>query len=359
MTESPTHKESSEITIQCKKVAVVVLGYNSCDYLKEFLPSVVATDYDDFTVVYVDNASVDDSVDYVSSALPEVEIFRIYENHGFTNGYEESLPHIKAEYYVLINSDVKVEPNWLAPMMKLMEEDDTIGACQPKVIHQPSPPQFDHAGASGGMIDKYGYPFCRGRIFNHVEDDEGQYDDVIEIFWATGACMLIRSKLYHGLGGLDNDFYAHMEEIDLCWRMQNAGFRLLVVPEGKVYHVGGSIITYGSFSKIFHNYRNNLIMMYKNLNQTDLWRIIPIRILLDQVAALKAFLTGNFTEWKAILSADFQFLIRLGKWKKNRRDAQSHVNNPNLRGVYKRSIVFDSFILKKEKFIDLELTDFE
>ena len=354
MTEHPTRQGRPGPIIQCKKVAVVVLGYNSCNYLKAFLPSVVSTDYDDFTVVYVDNASVDESVDYVRSTYPEIEIFRIYENHGFTNGYEESLPHIKAEYYVLINSDVQVDKNWLSPMMKLMEADNSIGACQPKVIHQPNPPQFDHAGASGGLIDKYGYPFCRGRIFHHVEDDKGQYDDVMEIFWATGACMLIRAELYHGLGGLDNDFYAHMEEIDLCWRMQNAGYRLLVVPEGTVYHVGGSVITYGSFSKLYHNYRNNLIMMYKNLNRKDLWKILPIRIVLDQVAALKALVSGNFTEWKAILSADFQFLFRLGKWKKNRAAAQSHVNNPHVGGVYKRSIVYDFFVKKKKSYTALD-----
>jgi GT2 family glycosyltransferase len=346
-------------TIQCKKVAVVVLGYNSLDYIKAFLPSVVATDYDDFTTVYVDNASVDDSVEYVKSTFPQIEVFRIYENHGFTNGYEESLPHIKAEYYVLINSDVKVEANWLAPMMKLMEADPTIGACQPKVIHQPSPPMFDHAGASGGYLDQYGYAFCRGRLFHEVEDDTHQYDDIREIFWATGACMLTRAELYHGLGGLDNDFYAHMEEIDLCWRMKNAGYKLLVVPEGVVYHVGGSIITYGSFTKIFHNYRNNLIMMYKNLLPSQVWSTLIIRLILDQIAAIKALISGNWTEWRAILAADFQFISKLAKWRKNRREAQQHVNTPNLKGMYKRSIVLDVFLKKKKKFSELDLNYFE
>ncbi len=341
--------------IQCKKVAVVVLGYNSCAYLKAFLPSIVATDYDDFTTVYVDNASVDDSVEFVNSNFPEIKIFRIYENHGFTNGYEESLPHISAEYYVLINSDVMVEPNWLAPMMKHMEEDPTVGACQPKVHHQPTPGLFDYGGASGGYMDKFGYCFCRGRLFHHIEQDDGQYDDTREIFWATGACMLIRSQLYHDLGGLDNDFYAHMEEIDLCWRLKNAGYRLLVVPEGVVHHVGGSIITYGSFTKIFHNYRNNLIMLYKNLIGGNVWRVIPIRLLLDQIAAMKALFSGNWTEWRAILAADFQFLFRIRKWTKNRRLAQQHVQRPNLKGIYRRSIVLDVFLRKKKKFSELNL----
>ena len=345
--------EDDQTIIQCRKVAVVVLGYNSVDYLKRFLPSIVATDYDDFTTVYVDNASADNSVEFVSETFPEIEIFRIYENHGFTDGYESSLPYIKAEYYVLLNSDVKVEPNWLKPMVDLMEADKTIGACQPKVIHEPNPPYFDHAGAAGGFIDKYGYPFCRGRLFHHVEQDHNQHDEPMEIFWATGACMLIRAELYHELGGLDNDFYAHMEEIDLCWRLQLAGHRLMVVPEGKVYHVGGSVISYGSFSKIFHNYRNNLIMLYKNLPASSLWKILPVRLILDQIAALKALVTGHFTEWRAICWADIQFLFKLSKWKKNRKQAQGFNVNSNIRGVYQKSIVYDVFVNKKVKFSEL------
>lgn len=341
--------------IKCKKVAVVVLGYNSRNYLEKFLPSVIATAYDDFTTVYVDNASDDDSVAFVEKNFPDVPIFRIYTNRGFTNGYEESLPHIEAEYYVLLNSDVEVDPNWLAPMMKLMEDDKTIGACQPKVIHQPSPPLFDYAGASGGFMDKYGYTFCRGRLFNHVEEDEHQYDDIREIFWATGACMLVRAKLYHQLEGLDNDFYAHMEEIDLCWRIKNAGYKILVVPEGVVYHVGGTIIKYGSFTKIYHNYRNNLVMLFKNLPANKVWHIIPCRLALDNVAAAKALFTGNFTEFRGIVAALFQFVFRLGKWMGNRKAARKHVERPNMTGVYNRSVVLDFFLRKKKIFADLNL----
>ncbi|MFY0643133.1 MAG: glycosyltransferase family 2 protein [Bacteroidia bacterium] len=340
--------------IQCKKVAVVLLGYNSVDYLAEFIPSVLKTDYDDFDLVYVDNASKDDSVNYVKEHFPEVKIFRIYENHGFTGGYTNSLPYIKAEYFVLLNSDVEVEPDWLKYQMERMESNEKLGAVQPKILHQKNKALFDYAGASGGYIDKFGYPFCRGRIFNHIEKDEGQYDDSRSIFWASGACMLVRSELYHRLGGLDNDFYAHMEEIDLCWRIKNAGYDIEVVPEAVVYHVGGSIISYGSFEKIYHNFRNNLVMMYKNLPSSLLIpRLIP-RLFLDLAAAAKALVSGNFTEFRAILKADADFVFSLGKWKKNRNQAQIHCAvQPNTAGSYPRSIVSDFFVRGRKNFSEL------
>lgn len=208
-------------------------------------------------------------------------------------------------------------------------------------------------------MDKYGYCFCRGRLFHHLEEDKGQYEDNREIFWATGACMLIRSELYHGLGGLDNDFYAHMEEIDLCWRMKNAGYKLMVVPSGVVYHVGGSVITYGSFTKLYHNYRNNLVMMYKNLRGGQLLSRLGVRLVLDQVAAAKALLSGNFTEFKAVEKANFDFLFRLGKWKKNRKEAQSHYAQPELGGQYMGNIVIDVFAKGIKSFSQLKESKFK
>ena len=342
---------STEQGIKCKKVAVVLLGYNSRSYLEKFIPSVLKTDYDDFDLVYVDNASTDDSVSYVETHFPEVKIFRIYENHGFTGGYTSSLPHIDAEYYVLLNSDVEVTPNWLTRQMERMEANPNLGACQPKLLHYNTPEIFDYAGASGGFIDKYGYPFCRGRIFDQVEKDNNQYDTIMPIFWASGACMLVRAELYHRLGGLDYDFFAHMEEIDLCWRIHNAGYSIEVVPEAVVYHVGGSIISYGSFEKIYHNFRNNLIMMYKNLPSSKLLPRIGMRLILDVIAASKALLGRNTTEFKAIVWADVQFLIHLRKWTKNRRASKAHwVPTPNTEGVYNKSMVFDFFVNKKRKF---------
>ena len=345
--------------IFCKKVAVVVLGYNSLDYLKKFLPTILKTKYEDFTLVYVDNGSSDDSVAYVAEHLPEVEIFRIYDNKGFANGYQASLSYINAEYYVLVNSDIAVTEDWLGILMEEIEHDPKIGACQPKMLHEPQPELFDYAGASGGFIDAFCYPFCRGRLFHHLEADEKQYEDVCEIFWASGACMLIRSELYHKLGGLDETFYAHMEEIDLCWRIKNAGFKILVVPKSVVYHVGGSVITYGSFSKLYHNYRNTLIMMTKNLSRRELLLLLPTRIVLDQVAALRALLSGNFTELKAIVAADFKFIFGLNKWVKARRSARKHISSPNLKGRYKKSLIIDVFIRKIIKFSELDYNEFK
>jgi GT2 family glycosyltransferase len=339
--------------IVCKKVAVVVLGYNSLAYLQKFIPSILKTKYENFTLVYVDNGSSDDSASYVKEHFPEVEIFRIYVNKGFANGYQASLPYINSEYYVLLNSDVAVTEDWLTILMEKMEEDTDIGACQPKMLHEPEPELFDYAGASGGFIDAFCYPFCRGRLFHRFESDEKQYDQVCEVFWASGACMLIRSALYHKLGGLDELFYAHMEEIDLCWRIKNAGYKILVVPKAVVYHVGGSVISYGSFSKIFHNYRNTLIMMTKNLRLRELIVLLPARILLDQVAALRALLIGNFTELKAIILADIQFFIGFNKWLNGRKSARKHVSTPNNVGRYNGSLVIDVFLRKKTKFSQL------
>lgn len=345
--------------ILCEEVAVVVLGYNSQKYLARFLPSLVATSYDKCTIVYVDNASDDDSVDYVEKTFPSIRVLRIYENHGFTGGYTYSLPFIEAEYYVLINSDVRVEPDWLTEMMQVIKQDEGIGACQPKIRHEPEPQQFDYGGASGGYIDRFGFTFCRGRIFHVIEDDRGQYEDNQDIFWASGACMLIRASLYHELGGLDNDFYAHMEEIDLCWRLRNHGYRIVVVPSSVVYHVGGSIISYGSFSKIYHNFRNNLIMMYKNLPKRRLVITIIARMAIDQIRAMMTLFTGRWTEFRAIWAAHLNFIKNLSKWSVSRRRAQSAVRQPKLSGIYQRSIVLDAFILKRTTFGQLHKKDFE
>mgnify|MGYP003836157413 FL=1 len=350
--QEPNMSQPEEI--HCKKVAVVVLGYNSVEFLKKFLPTILKTKYEDYTPVYVDNGSSDESVAYVTENFPEVEIFRIYVNNGFANGYQESLPYIKAEYYVLINSDVAVTENWLGTLVEEIEKDQKVGVCQPKILHEPKPEMFDYAGASGGFIDAFCYTFCRGRIFHHIEADEKQYEDVCEIFWASGACMLIRSELFHKLGGLDEEFYAHMEEIDLCWRVKNAGYKILVVPQSVVYHVGGSVITYGSFSKLYYNYRNNLIMMIKNLSVLKMILLVPARIMLDQLSALMAIFLGNFTELRAIIAGDFKFIIGLNKWLKARKLSRKHIVEPNLKGWYKKSLVIDVFIKKKTKFNQLK-----
>ena len=340
-------------TIKCKKVAVALLGYNSKDLLEKFIPSILKTDYDDYTLVYIDNASVDDSVEFVEKNFPEIEIFKVKENQGFTGGYDQSLPYIDAEYYVLLNSDVEVAPGWLAPIINAMEQDDSVGAAQPKTLHEPNKQLFDYGGASGGFIDKYGYTFCRGRIFDTMEEDQNQYDTPMEIFWATGACMAVRAELYHRLGGLDNSFYAHMEEIDLCWRIKNAGYKIMVYPESVVYHMGGSVITYGSFTKLYHNYRNNLVMMLKNLPEGNVFTPIFLRMILDGVAAVRALLTFSFTEFRAILMAHLHFYTRMGQWKERRREAMQHYVSTPTTGVYNRSIVWDYFVRKIKTFEEL------
>jgi GT2 family glycosyltransferase len=342
------------VRIKCKKVAVALLGYNSKDFLEKFIPSILKTDYEDYTLVYIDNASTDDSVEFVKSNFPSVEIFQIKVNKGFTGGYCNSLPYIDAEYYVLLNSDVEVTPGWLKPIIEEMDKDPSIGAAQPKTLHEPIRDQFDYAGASGGFIDKYGYAFCRGRIFNSIEKDSLQHEEPMEIFWATGACMVVRAELYHNLGGLDNHFYAHMEEIDLSWRIKNAGYKIMVYPNAVVYHVGGSVITYGSFTKFYHNYRNNLVMMFKNLPKGKVFKTMFLRMMLDGVAATRALVVFRFTEFRAIFMAHMHFYSKMKKWKSRRKAAQEHYVKESTTGVYNRSLVWDYFVKKKKKFSDLK-----
>jgi GT2 family glycosyltransferase len=340
--------------IKCKKVAVALLGYNSRDFLDKFIPSILKTEYEDFTLVYIDNGSTDDSVEFVTKKFPSVEIFEIAKNAGFTGGYIKSLAFIDAKYYVLLNSDVEVTPTWLTPIIEAMDKDENIGAAQPKTLHEPKKEQFDYAGASGGYIDKYGYAFCRGRIFDSIELDKNQYDTPQEVFWATGACMIVRSKLYHKLGGLDGSFFTHMEEIDLSWRIKNAGFKIMVFPQSIIYHVGGSIIKYGSFTKFYHNYRNNLVMLLKNLPKGKVFSILFSRIILDLVAATRAFFVFRYTELRAIFMAHLHFFTKMKKWRNRRKEAQKHFVVTTKTGIYRRSLVWDYFVKKKKKFSDLE-----
>ena len=339
--------------IKCKKVAIALLGYNSRDYLGRFIPSLLNSTYDDFDIVFIDNGSQDDSVDLVKTRFPTVKIFKVAHNRGFTNGYVESLRYIDAPYYVILNSDVEVSPNWIGPIVGLMDKTPEIAAAQPKILHYDNKSNFDYAGASGGFIDRYGYPFCRGRIFDELESDKGQYDDQMEIFWATGACLFIRSEVYHRLGGFDNDFYAHMEEIDLCWRIKNAGFQIKVCPESVVYHVGGSIIKYGSYEKLYRNYRNNLIMMLKNLPENELLFTLLFRLMLDGVALARALVSLRFVEFSAILAAVANFILKFPRWWAHRKAAEKLIGKRNTDGIYPRSIVFDYFLKGVKKFSDL------
>ena len=306
-------REKPDIQVK-EKVALVLLSYNSRAYLERFLPFVLKTDYTDYRLIVVDNASTDDTMEFLQNEYPQIDILHIDVNHGFTNGFVESLACIKAKYYALLTSDVEVPPQWLTPLVKAMDEDEKLGACQPKIKAYKERDSFEYAGASGGFMDRFGYMFCRGRIFDHVEKDKGQYDEPIDVFWASGAVFLLRSDVYHQVGGFDNDFFAHMEEIDLCWRIQRAGYAIKAIPRSEVYHVGGSVILYGSTEKTYHNYRNNLIMLIKNLPAGRLIWMIPWRLFLDLVSGFQALISGRAKEMGAILKAHAHFWSSLAKY---------------------------------------------
>lgn len=328
-----------------KSVAVVILNYNTKHFLEKFLPSVLASQYSNYTVYVVDNASSDQSVDFVKLNFPEIKIIQFEQNHGFTGGYNLSLNQIKADYFILLNSDVEVDKNWIEPLVKLAESNEKIAAIQPKILSYNQKDSFEYAGASGGFIDKYGYPYCRGRIFDTLELDLGQYDDNRQIFWATGASLFIKSEVYLELGGLDSDFFAHMEEIDLCWRIQNTGKQIWVCPESKVWHVGGGTLDKTNPKKTFLNFRNGLIVLMKNLPANKLLSTILIRLILDHVAAYQFLFKGNVKNFKAIAKAHFEFISKLNKWKAKRKFNKTFFSIKSLQ-IYNKSIVFQYFIKK-------------
>ena len=286
------------------KIAVVILNWNGCEMFRSFLPSVVACSQADGAVVYVaDNGSTDASVEMLRREFPSVHLIILDKNHGFADGYNLALQQVSAEYVVLLNSDVEVTEHWLAPLIAYMDAHPEVAACQPKIRSWKQRNLFEYAGASGGFIDRYGYPFCRGRIMGVVEEDSGQYDAVIPIFWATGAAMFIRHEDYREAGGLDGGFFAHMEEIDLCWRLRARGRQIVCVPQSVVYHVGGATLKKENPRKTFLNFRNNLVMLYKNLPQRELASVMRVRAILDYVASLTFLLKGQIPNALAVIRA--------------------------------------------------------
>jgi GT2 family glycosyltransferase len=337
------------------KLAIVLLSYNSKTLVEKFLPLIIKTTahLQDTVIYLVDNGSSDHVLDFAKNNFSEVKTIRIENNRGFTNGYVESLAQIEAEYYCLISSEIEVSEGWADPILTLLDSDKNIAACQPKIMSYDRRNEFEYAGAAGGFIDYLGYPFCRGRMVNAVEVDKGQFDNVQEIFWASGACLFVRADLYHQVGGLDNDFFAHMEEIDLCWRLKNMGYKIMFHPESKVFHMGGFIIKYGSPGKVFRNHRNNLIMLLKNLPPYEaLWKI-PVRFWMDFFTIVKMALDGNFKTIPAVSRAHIQFLLYFPKWYKKRLVAKKLWHNPNLRGMYPKSMVVAFFARGMKKFSDL------
>ena len=307
--------------------AVVILNFNGVGFLKKYLPAVIRHS-ESAEIVVADNASTDDSVEFMKHEFPQIRLLENGENAGFAGGYNWALSQVESDYYVLLNSDIEVTPNWLQPVIGLMESDKTIAACQPKIRSAFQKDRFEYAGASGGFIDQWGYPFCRGRVFEEMEKDEGQYDDVREVFWATGACLFVRADVYHRLGGLDEDFFAHMEEIDFCWRAKNEGYKIMVQPASVIYHVGGGTLPKSSARKTYLNFRNNFMLLYKNLPQNRLWKVFAVRLLLDGLAGVRFLLQGHFWDVIAVIKAHFYFYGHLGmlKDRKSTRLNSSHTD---------------------------------
>ena len=285
-----------------KKLAIVILNYNGEEMLKRFIPTLLNCS-EDAEIVVADNASDDNSVVTMQRCHPEVRIITLQKNWGFAEGYNRALKHVDAKYYLLLNSDVEATEGWLDPLLSIMEADPSIAACQPKLLDYKRKTHFEYAGASGGFMDCYGYPYCRGRIFDTVEEDKGQYDTPCEIFWATGAALLVRSNCYWEVGGLDGRFFAHMEEIDFCWRLRARGHRIVCIPQSAVFHVGGATLSRSNPRKTFLNFRNNLLMLYKNLPAQRLRRVMMMRAFLDYVAAVKFLLSGDIKDFKAVVKA--------------------------------------------------------
>ncbi|HWS59935.1 MAG TPA: glycosyltransferase family 2 protein [Flavobacterium sp.] len=325
------------------KIAVVILNWNGTKLLEQFLPSIVK--HSPEADIYVaDNASTDVSVAFVKANFPTVKIVENESNFGFAQGYNEALKHIESEIYALVNSDIEVTENWLKPIVENFENDSKTAIIQPKLLDYKRKEFFEYAGAAGGFLDKYGYPYCRGRVFETLEKDNGQYDDNREIFWASGACFFIRSSVYNELKGFDADFFAHQEEIDLCWRAHNKGHLIKYNSQSVVYHVGGATLQQGNPKKTFLNFRNSLLMLLKNLPKNQLFPILFIRLILDGIAGIQFLFQGKFKHLWAILKAHFAFYSLISKNYKKRDSFQS------ANYYTSKSIVFQYFVKASKVF---------
>ncbi|RPH33623.1 MAG: glycosyltransferase family 2 protein [Bacteroidales bacterium] len=336
-----------------QKVAVVILNWNGEKFLRKFLPSVISNfSAFDVEVIVADNGSSDGSIPFVQNGYPSTRIIRLEKNFGFATGYNLALRQVEAEYYVLLNSDIEVPQGWLNPLVQFMDLNPNAGACMPKILDYSNPAQFEYAGAAGGFIDYLGYPFCRGRILSRIEEDKGQYDTPLEVFWASGACLLVRSKVYWEAGGLDDDFFAHMEEIDLCWRVKNLGYSNWCVPSSKVYHVGGGTLPNNNPRKLYYNYRNSLFMLFKNLPGKRIVFTIPIRLTLDGLSAVAYLLNGKFNFVKAVFTAHIDFYKSIGTLRKKRK-AVIRRNPKDDSQMFKKSILMEFFLHKKKTYSSL------
>ncbi len=336
------------------KLSVVILNWNGKHWLEKFLPSVLQhSKGTDIEVVVADNASSDGSVAFLTDKFPQVRQILLTNNFGFAEGYNIALQQVTAEYAILLNSDVEVTDGWWQPLVRALDEDKQLAAVQPKILSYSNKKMFEYAGASGGFLDSYGYPFCRGRIFSAVEMDGGQYDAPMDIFWASGACLAIRTELYKRVGGLDGSFFAHMEEIDLCWRLNARGYRLRCIPQSVVYHVGGGTLSSESPRKTFLNFRNNLLMLYKNVPDSKLTNVMNLRVVLDYLSILQFLLVGKWENAKAVWKARSEFEkikhLYLPKRIENQKLSVSHHIPTSYRGL----VLIPFYLLGKKRFSDL------
>ncbi|MBE0648749.1 MAG: glycosyltransferase family 2 protein [Bacteroidales bacterium] len=336
------------------QVAVVILNWNGKPYLEKFLPPLIEYTGNDAEIIVADNASTDDSIGFLRTQFPQIRIIENAGNEGFARGYNLALKQVDADYYILLNSDIEVTRGWIEPVINLMESDPLIGACQPKIRSYYHREHFEYAGAAGGYIDEYGYPFCRGRLFLTIEEDKGQYDDQVEISWATGACLFVRSALFHQLGGFDDDFFAHMEEIDFCWRLHNWGYRVMYCPGSMVYHIGGGTLPKMSWRKTYLNFRNNFMLLYKNLPSRLMFKVFAIRLLLDGVAAMKFLFQAGFKDFWAVARAHLSFYMALPVLYRKRKK----LRHGSMKMMYKRNLVVEYYLRGKKHFSQLDQNKF-
>lgn len=335
------------------KTAIVILNWNGVEMLTRFLPNVLDYSRGEAVVYVADNASTDNSLEVLKMHFPEVRVIVLEKNWGFAEGYDRALGQIDAEYYVLLNSDVEVSHHWLTPLIEFMDNHADVAACQPKLLSLKNRDAFEYAGACGGFIDRYGYPFCRGRIFDTVESDDGQYDYAAEVLWATGACMVVRASDFKEAGGFDARFFAHSEEIDLCWRMRLMGKKIYCIPDSFVYHIGGGTLPKNNPMKTYLNFRNNLTMLYKNLPDGELRHVMRVRLFLDYVAAFQALLSGRVGDFRAIINGRKAFKKWLPEYREVRREVQGRRVVRDVTGVYRHSILWQYYAKGHKKYAEI------
>ena len=338
------------------KTSVVILNWNGAKLLNQFLPTVLMhTQTEDCEVVVSDNNSSDNSVEMMQQYFPEVKLILLDKNYGFAEGYNRALQQINSKYVVLLNSDVETSPNWLHPMIEHLERFPETAAVQPKILSYADKSKFEYAGAAGGYIDRYGYPYCRGRILHELEEDRGQYDKPVQVFWASGACLCMRRADYMEVGGLDNDFFAHMEEIDLCWRLLARGKKVMCLPQSTVYHVGGASLDSESPRKVHLNFRNNLLMIYKNAPLMKLIEVLLVRMVLDAAAAAHFLVQGRWKHAQAVANAYSDFIEMRPAFKYKRKKNLNLTIQSNIPQQYKGSLLFEFYFRKKRKYSELKI----